>query len=127
MERYLIDTNVLIWMLLDDSKITDAARMIIESDVDIYVSDVSLWEIAIKVNIGKLELAGTIPGIEKECACPGFDKLEIRSSHFECLRTLPLIHKDPFDRLIISQAKVEGLTLITADQIIPNYDIKVAW
>lgn len=127
MSSYLLDTHTLLWTIGDSSKLSDRAREIIEGDNDIYYSDVSLWEIAIKNSIGKLEIAGTIHDIEDECMEQEFTKLEIRSPHFECLRRLPIHHQDPFDRLIISQAMVDNLSIISADHFFQKYAVDVIW
>ena len=127
MKRYLLDTNALLWILDGNKKLSQTAREIVEGDNDIYVSDVSLWEIAIKNNIGKLEIEGTIFDIEEACRVLDFERLPIKTSHFECLRTLPIIHQDPFDRLIISQAMVENMVLISSDHVISGYNVDCIW
>ncbi len=96
MTKYLLDTNALLWILNDDQRLSPAAREIAEGDEDIFVSDVSFWEIAIKVNIGKLDVKGSIYDIERECRNLDFDRIAIDLEHFERLRTLPLHHQDPF-------------------------------
>ena len=127
MKKYLLDTNALLWSLNDDYRLSEKARSIIEVEDNIFVSDVSLWEIAIKNNIGKLDIDGTIYDIVGECKKLEFLSLNIKTSHFECLRKLELLHQDPFDRLIISQAIIENMTVITSDHIIPRYDIDCIW
>jgi len=96
-------------------------RLIDDQSNQKYVSAVSLWEIAIKVSIGKLKMGGTISQIEKLLSNNGISLIDIKSSHLEQLITLPFIHKDPFDRLIITQAIVEKLQIITDDQFIVKY------
>lgn len=125
--RYLLDTNALLWTLSDAPELTVKAREIIADDNDIYVSDVSLWEIAIKINIGKLDLEGTIFDIEEKCVQLGFERITMKPAHFECLRTLPLIHRDPIDRLIIAQGIIEEMILISSDRHFPEYNINVIW
>ena len=127
MKKYLLDTNALIRALGHPDELGGKAREIILGDNDILVSDVSLWEIAIKINIGKLDMEGTIPDIEKQCEDLDFERLPIKPGHFEVLRTLPLFHRDPFDRLLISQATVEELAVISSDGAFPKYGVDVVW
>lgn len=127
MKKYLLDTNALIRVLGNPDELGGKAREIILGDNDILVSDVSLWEIAIKINIGKLDMEGTIPDIEKQCKDLDFERLSIKSEHFEALRILPLFHRDPFDRLLISQAIIEELVIITSDGTFPKYGIDTVW
>lgn len=127
MTKYLLDTNALLWILNDDQRLSPAAREIAEGDEDIFVSDVSFWEIAIKVNIGKLDVKGSIYDIERECRNLDFDRVAIDLEHFERLRTLPLHHQDPFDRLIVAQALAGGFTLISSDHVMPQYGISCIW
>ncbi|MBR5969974.1 MAG: type II toxin-antitoxin system VapC family toxin [Lachnospiraceae bacterium] len=125
--RYLLDTNCLLWSIGDTSRLSRLAREIIEGDNDILFSDASLWEIAIKNSIGKLEINGTILDIEKECLEQDFDKLSIKSRHFEFLRNLPIYHHDPFDRLIVAQAMSENLCIISSDSEVAKYPVDVFW
>lgn len=116
MGRYLLDTNALIRVISCPEELSSLAIDTITGDNDIIVSDVSLWEIAIKINIGKLDMDGSIPDIERQCSNLDFDRLPIKSSYFEILRTLPIIHRDPFDRLLISQAICEELPIISKSE-----------
>lgn len=124
---YLIDTHCLLWYLRDCEKLSQKAREIIDNEEQIFVSIISLWEIAIKRSIGKLDLDFSVSQIEELCIEKEISILPIKSSHLDCLEILPKIHNDPFDRLIICQAKNENLTLITCDTIIPKYDIPTVW
>ncbi|MCR5788824.1 MAG: type II toxin-antitoxin system VapC family toxin [Lachnospiraceae bacterium] len=124
---YLIDTHVLIWSLFDAGKLSDQAEHIITNSNMIYVSIASLWEIAIKQSIGKIEIQSTLQEIADQCSKSQIDVLNILPVHLDVIKQLPRIHNDPFDRLIIAQAVTEGLTLITKDTYIPQYDIKTIW
>jgi PIN domain nuclease of toxin-antitoxin system len=120
--KLILDTHIIIRLVNGDTSIDPAiVRLIDDQSNQKYVSAVSLWEIAIKVSIGKLKMGGTISQIEKLLSNNGISLIDIKSSHLEQLITLPFIHKDPFDRLIITQAIVEKLQIITDDQFIVKY------
>lgn len=120
--KLILDTHIIIRLVNGDTSIDPAiVRLIDDQSNQKYVSAVSLWEIAIKVSIGKLKMGGTISQIEKLLSNNGISLIDINSSYLEQLITLPFIHKDPFDRLIITQAIVEKLQIITDDQFIVKY------
>lgn len=125
---FLLDTNALIWTLSDPEELSNPAKDVItNSDNKLFVSIATLWEITIKQSIGKLDLEGDVLDIVEECEREGINILSIRPQHLKKLEKLPLIHRDPFDRLIISQAIYEDLTIITKDSMIPKYDVSVLW
>lgn len=125
---FLLDTNALIWTLSDPEKLSNPAKDVItNSENKLFISIASLWEITIKQSIGKLDLEGDVLDIVEECEREGINILSIQPQHLKKLEQLPLIHRDPFDRLIISQAIYEGLTIVTRDSMIPKYDIGVLW
>ena len=125
---YLLDTNALLFFLYDSEKLSKrASEVIYHNDEKICVSIVSLWEIAIKSSIGKLEIKSSISKIAETCEKEQFDILSIKPFHLDEIGRLPMIHGDPFDRLIISQAIVENLIIITKDGTIPLYNVKVLW
>ena len=116
--RILIDTHVLLWCLEDSPKLTAAARRLIEDpDNEIYVSKATAWEIEIKRMLGKLTIADDFMERIEE----GFSWLSIELRHIKELRTLPPIHRDPFDRMLVAQAKCESMTLLSHDDILPQY------
>jgi len=119
--RLLLDTHVLIWW--DEgrglSKVADEA--IREAD-QVYVSAVSAWEIAIKTALGKLKPGRTPVMVTEES---GFEELPVRMHHAEALASLPTLHRDPFDRMLIAQSRAERLTLVTRDRALARYGIKV--
>ncbi len=121
---YLLDTNALIYMLCSPKTLSKQAEEILLSERGIYVSIVSLWEIAIKQFIGKLKISSSIEEIERLCYEREISILPIKAAEIEGTKNLPAIHKDPFDRLIISQAQKNKLTIITNDTIIPKYEVK---
>ena len=124
---YLMDTCVFLWFLEDDVSLSERAKnKIIESEY-LYLSIVSLWEIAIKKSIHKLSLSKSINELEEICNGLRITILPIKATYLERLQTLPMIHNDPFDRLIIATALEEKLQLITHDTKIRQYDVKLFW
>jgi len=117
--RLLLDTHVFLWVVAGSPRLKPAARRLIESADETWVSAASLWEIAIKVRLGKLradplELAGAIEA-------SGFTELPVRAMHAAGVATLAPHHNDPFDRLLIAQAIAEPLRLLTADAALSAY------
>ena len=123
----LLDTHALLWFLNDDEKLPPEIRGIIEGDTQVFVSIASFWEIAIKNSIGKLPLKCTVTEMLAFCKQLDMHVLQIEPAHLERLKSLPQIHGDPFDRLLICQAQEESLTLVTRDENIPKYDVKTLW
>jgi len=127
----LLDTHSLIWFALNDPRLSATARALIEDpDNDVMISPASLWEVAIKVSIGKLPLNRPYQNFIDECLKPGmFKLLAIEPSHMTRLATLPFPpgHKDPFDRLLIAQAIVEGIPIIGADAAFDAYPVRRIW
>ncbi|MBR4824373.1 MAG: type II toxin-antitoxin system VapC family toxin [Spirochaetaceae bacterium] len=124
---YLIDTHALLWYLRDSEELSQTARKLIDNEEQIFTSIASLWEIAIKHSIGKLDLEFTISQIEQLCKQKDISILPIEAKHLDKLRNLPNHHNDPFDRLIICQALSENLGIITRDTIIPKYPVNTVW
>lgn len=121
--RQLLDTNALLWFVWGDSKrISPSLRARIEEGG--LVSVASFWEIAIKKALGKLQAPDDLPARVEEL---GFELLSIELEHAWALRDLPQHHRDPFDRLLIVQARIERLVLLTADPAFDAYDVEVAW
>ena len=125
--KYLIDTHILIWYALNDKALSSKVVDIIKNlDNQILISKASLWEMAIKINIGKLDLQGLpFPEIENLLANNNIGVLDIQFAHFNTLLSLPLHHGDPFDRLIISQALTDDLTVISDDGKFKLYALKL--
>jgi PIN domain nuclease of toxin-antitoxin system len=118
----LLDTEAFIWWDDNDPRLGGNARVAIQDASDVYVSAASAWEIAIKVSLGKLRTTRR-PMVAVEEA--GFHQLPVTFEHAEAVRTLPRHHRDPFDRLIIAAARVEGWTVLTSDAQFAKYDIDV--
>ncbi len=118
--RLLLDTNALLWLLAGDPRLGAQARQEVEAAAELVVSAASLWEIAIKVSIGKL---GALPGLPAVLAEAGVRRLGIEDEHLRRLESLPWHHRDPFDRLLIAQAQAEALTVLTADPAFGDYAV----
>ncbi len=125
MRRLLLDTHTFIWWLADDPRLgADAKGIIADSQNMVFVSAATGWEISIKKALGKLEAPDDLDAlVEKE----GFEHLPITFYHGEQAGALPGHHRDPFDRILIAQAQAEGLVIVTADRIIPEYGVKVVF
>ncbi len=117
--NYLLDTCVLLWALEDNrAKLGDLQEILINPRNYIAVSVISYWEIAIKKSLGKLKApAGLVEVVEES----GFTWINLETSHIEELEKLPQLHNDPFDRLLIAQAKAEEMLLLTTDQEVQSY------
>ncbi|MEM6842852.1 MAG: type II toxin-antitoxin system VapC family toxin [Bacteroidota bacterium] len=112
---------------LTEDQIKKAQEVIVDLNNSIYVSIVSLWEIAIKLSIGKLELTKSIDDLIEGIDIQGYTLLPISVDTVKIIENLPFHHRDPFDRLLIAQAKVDDLTIITSDDKFEGYDIKRYW
>ncbi len=124
----LLDTHTLIWFLNGDRKIsTNALEVILSNGNRKFVSIASLWEIAIKINIKKLSFDGNLAEISKLIEENGIDILQINIEHLNSYESLELIHRDPFDRILVAQAFVDNLTIITKDINIHSYPVESFW
>ena len=118
--RLLLDTHVLIWWLADDRKLKKTARDIIaNSRNEIFASTVVLWEIAIKASLGRID--ADVDEIEAAISETGFEPLPINLQHAARIARLPGIHRDPFDRMLVAQASIEELRLVSHDRIFERY------
>jgi PIN domain nuclease of toxin-antitoxin system len=122
--RLLLDTHVWLWWQADDRRLAKAARSAIAHAADVYISAVSAWEMAIKSALGKL----TAPeDIAEAVEAGGFRELPVHFRHVAALHELPVHHRDPFDRLLLAQALVDDLTLVTANSALPPYGVPHLW
>lgn len=119
--RLLLDTNVLIWSIAG-SLGADTLTVLADSQNDLFVSDISLWEIAIKTGLGKLQVP---PDLEIQLDRLDIAGLPLQRAHIAAYRDLPPLHRDPFDRMLVAQAKQENLILVTRDRQLADYDITV--
>lgn len=126
--RLLLDTHALLWWLLDDPALPATARRAIERAEAVYASAASVWEIAIKQRLGKLpELAISVAELPGLIGQSGFVPLPVHDRHAAAVCALPQHHRDPFDHLLIVQARMEGLTLVSRDAQFKAYGIALKW
>lgn len=118
MTGLLLDTQVVLWALSGHRRLSREARRLIDQR-DVFVSAASIWEIAIKASLGKLDAD---PAVVREALAPsGFDELPVTGTHAAHVAALRPHHRDPFDRLLVAQSEIEGLTLLTADTQLEPY------
>jgi PIN domain nuclease of toxin-antitoxin system len=123
--KLLLDTHALLWWLADDDRLGTRARALIEDPInDVLVSLASLWEIVVKVRVGKLE--ADVEEVAAAVDRDGFALLGIGVAHLTALATLPARHRDPFDHLLIAQAIAEDAIFVSDDRHVPDYPVKLA-
>ena len=121
--KYLLDTNVVIWLSIDLARIPKAVLHALENpENELYVSTVSFWELTIKQTLGKLD--GAIR-FDQAGERHGIRELPVNSRFMAVLRELPLLHGDPFDRMLVAQAITDGMTLVTADSRLADYPVSI--
>ena len=119
----LLDTHIILWWLNDDESLKAEHRSLISNTDNLcYISAASIWEISIKSALGKLIIPSNYIKILKK---EGFQELTIAWKHSEAVTELQTIHRDPFDRILIAQAQVEKFTLVTEDETIKKYNVRV--
>lgn len=125
----LLDTQALLWFLLDDPRLIGKAReSILTADRLIFVSPASLWEIAIKISLGKYSLPEPFAAFwDQQLLINGFTLLPISVSHAAKVAILPFHHRDPFDRLIIAQSLVEEIPVVSSDEMFDRYGLERIW
>lgn len=125
----LLDTHTFLWWLLDDERLSETVRSIIQSkENDIYFSAASAWEIAIKSQLGKLQIptpAETF--IPEQLQKNTFVGLPISLNHALAVGSLPTLHRDPFDRMLVVQSAIEKVPILTADSLITQYQVNTIW
>ena len=125
---YILDTHTLLWFIENDDKLSPSAKSILENtDESLSISIASLWEIAIKINIGKLTISSSLETLINYLEDQGISILPISHSDLTEYINLPLHHRDPFDRLIIIQALQNNLTALGGDKIFDLYEVKRIW
>ncbi len=125
---YLIDTQIFIWALENNPRLSKKAIDLLGNNSNsIYISIVSLWEIAIKTNIGKLELSQPLEEIIRRLPEVEISVFTIQTEHVLGLNNLPFHHRDPFDRILIAQAIAEKMEIISSDEIFSHYPVTVHW
>lgn len=117
--RLLLDTHIFLWAVTDSVLLRPAARQWIESADEVFVSAASIWEVAIKTRLGKID--ADADELEAAIASSGFSELPVRAAHAKGVAKLPLHHADPFDRILVAQAMTEPMRLLTADAALAPY------
>ena len=125
-ENLLIDTQSFIWFVENDPKLPVSIRNVMEdTQYNLFISIASLWEIVIKSSLGKLPMRKNIPDMIKDVTKSGFSILQIIPQHLIALHGLEYIHRDPFDRIIISQAIAENIHVVSSDELFSKYKINL--
>ena len=118
----LLDTHVVLWWLADAQELPDEIKVRLDHEPDVRVSAATIWEIAIKQALGKITAPADLPERVRDA---GFRELPITYAHAMAAGRLPTIHRDPFDRMLVAQARCEGLTLVTRDPHCRQYEVTV--
>ncbi len=126
--KLLLDTHTFLWFVADNPLLPAPARTLLESDADLLLSTASLWELAIKISIGKLHLVKPYEKlVPEQLALNDVEILPISVAHLATVARLPFHHRDPFDRLLIAQALVEDLPIVGGDAAFDLYGVKRRW
>ncbi|MDO9534823.1 MAG: type II toxin-antitoxin system VapC family toxin [Bacillota bacterium] len=127
--KALLDTHTFLWWITDDPQLSSKARQIIsDTENTIYLSAASGWEMAIKARLGKIKLPENLSEfLFEQMSANAIRELPVKMNHALHVYTLPIHHRDPFDRLLISQSQLEILPLITMDRLFSKYKVSVLW
>jgi len=128
MKAILLDTHTAIWFFNGSSSLSETAKQaILDPGHQVNVSIVSVWELVVKINVGKLKFSKGVAGFLDLINRNGFQRLSITPKHLLELERLPLYHRDPFDRILIATAISEGMDFITVDENMPQYPLQCVW
>lgn len=119
-KRLLLDTHIVLWWLADDPTLSEEIKETIDEEIDVFVSAATVWELAIKQQLGKITAPVDLP---EQIRDSELTNLPIASDHAVEAGRLPLIHRDPFDRMLVAQARLQGLTLVTRDKVLHEYNV----
>lgn len=120
--RLLLDTHVLLWAAGEPEKLSEPARrLLLDESNDLFFSSASIWEIVIKRSLGRDDFRIDPYRLRKMLVMNGYTEIAVASDHALAVDGLPLLHKDPFDRILLAQARSEGLSLVTADEQLAKY------
>lgn len=127
--KLLLDTHAFLWWVTDDERLSQNARKrIAEPRNEVFLSAVSTWEIVVKASLGRLSLVERLDRfVMRQLETNAFTPMPLQLSHAANVWALPDHHKDPFDRLLVAQALVEGLMLVTDDRQVRRYPVKIVW
>ena len=125
---FLLDTHAFLWFINDSPRLSVDAKNLLEAEVDLLLSAASLWEIAIKVSIGRLTLPNTYDKfIPQQVTLNNIEILPISLAHLAVVAVLPLHHRDPFERLLVAQAMIEKVSIVSADVMFDSYPLSRIW
>ena len=120
--RFLLDTHLLLWGTAEPERLSTSARKMLEDSSNEFVfSAVSMWEVAVKRALGRPDFLTEAATLRRQLLADNFFELAMTSEHAIFAASLPQLHKDPYDRLLVSQATVEGIVLLTADRVVAGY------
>ena len=127
--RLLLDSHAFLWFILGDQRLSDRARLAIAAaDTDVLISPATLWEMAIKVRLGKYKLPGPFgPFMDTQLTSNRIQLLPIEVRHTALLASMPFHHRDPFDRLIVAQALAESIGVVSVDAMLDAYGVSRLW
>jgi len=125
--RLLLDTHIWLWAVMEPERLNPPIRTAIETEIELVLSVASLWEMAIKHAAGKLRIEGNLETFRLTVTRMRGTELVIRPEHALAAAALPQHHRDPFDRMLIAQATIENLTLVTADEMVRSYGGDLLW
>ena len=127
--KLLLDTHAFLWFVLDDSRLSESARtLMMDRGNELLISPASYWELAIKISLGKYQLDEDFETfMAQQIASNDLVVLPLTVSHAAAVSKLPFIHRDPFDRLLVAQAKVEDVPILSADEVLDGYAIRRVW
>ena len=127
--RVLLDTHTALWMVNEHEKLSSAAKTLLLNDEhELFISIASLWEMAIKVSLGKLsEMDGGVSAFLAQMKNMPIEFFPITTEHIEIIETLPFFHRDPFDRMLVATALSNDMTILTVDSNIPKYNVSCIW
>jgi PIN domain nuclease of toxin-antitoxin system len=125
---YLLDTHTFLWAITESPDLSvDVIAILENSENQLFLSVASLWEIAIKLSIGKLRLTFPFDELPNKLAEASVSVVDIKFDHLRIVSSLPLVHRDPFDRLMVAQALSENLILLTKDELLKSYSVQTFW
>jgi PIN domain nuclease of toxin-antitoxin system len=120
--KYLVDTHLLLWAAGDTKKLSRTAKRLLDDDsAQLWFSAASIWEVAIKNSLGRKDFRAEPRQLRRGLLDNGWNELTVTSEHAAAVMDLPAVHKDPFDRMLVAQTQIEGLTLLTSDVALADY------